>query len=109
MPLSERRKMVKEEVTNVGKANGTAVELFDPKLYHVLTTVAELELDGVHFKYRNILSKNNLLRWEDFIICDEIDDIRNLKYTDEQGEVISFLKREKNRVTKLWNRTLSPM
>ena len=86
--LSRRRKMVKEEEgtmvkpnTIVGKAddkdngtgdklsdtklgvgidNGTAAKIFDKTLYHVLTTVAELELDSVHSKYRDIFSKNDL-------------------------------------------------
>ena len=42
--------------------------------------------------------------WEDFY-CDEIDnfsDTKNLKYTNEQGNVIEFLNREKNRLNPLY-------
>ena len=101
-------KLSKEETNNVGKADGSATKLFDPKLYYVLTTILDLKLDGTHSKYRDILSHNNILEWEDFTNCDEIDDIKNLKYTNEQGNVIEFLKREMNRLTKLWN-FISPL
>ena len=114
-PLSGRRKMVKEEkgammkqeqemvTTDMGKANGTADKLFDKKLYHVLTVISNLKLDGGHIKYRDILYNNNVITWDDFNDFDGIDEIKNLKYTDGQGNVVEFLKREKNRLTKLWN------
>ena len=80
--------MVKQE-QDVGKAGVTAAKLFDPKLYHVLTVVLNLELDSIHSKYRDILSNNNIRNWDDF---DEngIDEVKTFQYTDQQGNVNEF-------------------
>ena len=96
--------MVNPDVSKAdGKAGGTADKLFDKKLYHVLTVISNLKLDGGHIKYRDILYNNNIVTWDDFNDFDDIDEIKNLKYTDRQGNVVEFLKREKNRLIKLWN------
>ena len=90
--VSEKETMVKKELNDVGKSDANAIKRFDPKLYHILTTVTELELDSTHSKYRDIFANNNMKDWEDFY-CDEIDDFgdtTNLKYTNEQGNVIEI-------------------
>ena len=99
MVKEEKGEMVKQEqetVTtdvgkaDVGKAEGTAAKLFDAELYHVLTTISNLKLDGGHIKYRDILYNNNIVTWDDFNDFDDINEIKNLKYTDGQGNVIKF-------------------
>ena len=72
-PLPESRKRVVEVKTedkdNIGKANKSknieskdksVAQLFGAPLFHVLTTISDLELDGRHSKYRYIFYNNNI-------------------------------------------------
>ena len=60
-----------------------------------------MELDGRHSKYRDILSNNNIRNWDDF---DEnvINEVKTLKYTDQQGNINKFWQNEVKRLSKLY-------
>ena len=57
---------IKKEDTNVGKAKvGSAAILFDKPLFHVLTLILQLKLDGQHSYIRKYLRLRKCENWED--------------------------------------------
>lgn len=88
---------MKSEDTTIGKANKySATKFFDQLLSHVLTNISDLELDGSHSKYRDILSNNNRKKWDDFD-KHEFDDITKLTSKDKHGVFIKFKEKIKSK------------